>query len=341
MLPGMNVANFFLEQLQKFQFPGFPQSPSTTIARTTRFLNTCMANLTPLSISSPLDQKTKDIRRGQESYETKVKKRGFKPDCDYKHEFGSEYRDPRATSPSAVHEDLEGKKPLRCPATLSPSLASQPVESTKTNPLSLRNNSAPAGALCLSGQLVATDLKCKIQPQAQTRQSFGSNTAICITAEPSSTSPSSKDLTKQLMTRITDRDGYRASAEEFHLSDPGEEADDESGMESDLETHAGDDDLSYAANPEEDDEGYDSMRSRFKNVRIRKRQRDDTEDVADGNSEGRQGAGPSRSNGSGQQKALSLPLTEEERARRGKKSRRAPKISAADGDQAAHGTRKT
>ena len=337
----MNVANSSLEQLKIFQFPGFPQSPSRTIARTTRFLNTCMANLTPLSISSPLEQKTKNIRRGQDSYETKVKKRGFQPDCDHKHDFGSEYRDPRAVSPSAVHENYEGKKPFICPATLSPCLANQPVESTETNPRSLRNNSAPAGALCLSGQFVASDLKCKIQPQAQARPSFNSNTAICNTTESSSTSPSSKDLTKQLMTRITDSDGYRATAEEFHLSDPGEEADDESGTESDLETHAGDDDLSYAANPEEDDEGYDSMRSRFRNVRIRKRQRDDTEDAADDNIDGWQGAGPSCSRGDGQQKVVSLQLTEKERARGVKKSKTAPTSSAADGDQAAHGTRET
>ena len=249
MLFGMNVANFLLEQLQKFRFPGVSPIPTTTIARTTRFLNACMANLTPLSISSPLDQKTKNIQRSQDSYETKVKKRGFKPDYDHKHEFGSEYRDTRATLPSAVHEDYEGKKPLRYPATLLPFLV--------------------------------------------------------------------------------------------HSSDQEEDADDEGGTESDLETHAGDDDLSYAANPEEDDEGYDSMRSRFKNVRIRKRQRDDTEDAVDDNIEGRQGAGPSHPNGDGQQKVLSLPLTEEERARRGKRSRRLPTISAADGDQAAHGTRET
>ena len=336
MLFGVNVANFFLEQLQKFQFPGFPQSPSTTVARTTRFLNACMADLTPLSISSALDQKTKNIPRGQDSYETKVRKRGFKPDCDHKHEFGSEYRDPRATSPSAVHEDYEAKKPLKYSATLLPSLANQPVESPRTDLLSLRNNSAASGAALLAGQVVASDLKRKIQPQEQARQSFNSNTAICITAEPSSTSPSSKDLTKQLMTRITDKDVYRASAEDFHLSDPGEEPDNESGTESDLETHAGDDDLSYAANPEEDDEGYDSMRSRFKNVRIRKRQRDDTEDAADDeNIEGLQGAGPPYSSGDGQQRVLSEQLTGEKRARRGKKSRRAPTISAA------HGTRET
>ena len=341
MLFGMNVANFLLEQLQKFKFPGFPQSPSTTIPRTARSLNACMANLTPLSISSPLDQKTKNIQHGQDSYETKVKKRGFEPDCDHKHEFGSEYRDPRATSPSTVHEDHEVKKPLGCPATPLPSLANQPIESTKTNPLSLSNNSAPVGALCSTSQLVASDLKRKIQPQAQARQSFNSNTAICVTAEPSSTSPSPKDLTNQLMTRITDKDGYRAPAGEFHSSDPGEEADTESGTESDLETHAGDDDRSYAANPEEDDEGYDSMRSRFKNVRIRKRQREDTEDAADDDVEGRQGAGPSHSSGDGQQKVLSMQVTEEKRARRGKKSRRAPAISAADGDQDAHGTRET
>ena len=339
MLFGMNVANFFLEQLKKFQFPGFPQSPSRTTARTTRFLNTCMANLTPLSISSPLEQKTKNIRLGHDSYETKVKKRGFQPYCDHKHEFGSEYRDPRAVSPSAVHENYEGKKPLICPAILLPSLANQPVECTETNPRFLRNNSAPAGALCLSAKLVASDLECKIQPQAQARPSFSSDTTICITAEPSSTSSSSKDLTKQLMTRITDSDGYRATAGEFHLSDPGEEADDESGTESDLETHAGDDDLSYAANPEEDDDGYDSMRSRFRNVRIRKRQRDDTEGAADDNIEGRQGAGPSHSRGDGQQKVLSLQLTEKERAGGGKKSKTAPTSSAADGDQAAQGTR--
>ena len=337
MLFGMNVANFLPEQLQKFQFPGFPQSPSTTIHRTTRFLNTCMANLTPLSISSALDQKTKNIRHGQDSYETKVKKRGFEPDCDHKHEFGSEYRDPRATSPSAVHEDYEGKKPLKYSATLLPSLANQPIESPKTDPLSLRNNSAPAGAPLLASQVVASDLKCKTQPQGQVPQSLNSKTAICNTAEPSSTSPSSKDLTKQLVTRITDKDGYRATAGEYHLSDPGEEADTESGTESDLETHAGDDDLSYAANPEEDDEGYDSMRSRFKNVRIRKRQRDDTEDAADDD----KGAGPPHSSGDGQQKVLSVQLTEEKRVHRGKKSKRAPTIAAADGDPAARGTRET
>ena len=296
-----------------------------------------MANLTPLSISSPLDQKTKNIRPGQDSYETKVKKRGFEPDCDHKHEFGSEYRDPRATSPSAVHEDHKGKKPLKDSATPLPSLANQPVESTETKHLSLRNNSARAGAPLLAGQLVVSDLSCKIQPQEQARQSLNSITASRITAEPSSTSPSTKNLTKQLLTKITDKDVYRATAGESHLSDPGEEADDESVTESDLETHVGDDALSYPANPEEDDEGYDSMRSRFRNVRIRKRQRDDTEDAADDDIEGRQGAGNSHSNGDGRQKIGGLQLTEDERARRGKKSRRALKISAADGDQAAQG----
>lgn len=336
MLFGMNVANSLLEQLQNFRFPGFPPFPTTTIVRTTRFLNTCMANLTPLSISSPLDQKTKNIRRGQDSFETKVNKRCFKPDYDHKHEFGSEYRDTRATSPFTVHEDCKGKKPLRYPAPLLPFLANQSCENTKTNPPSSRNNPAPAEALFLAGQLVASDLKCKIQPQEPARQSFNSKTAISVTAEPSSSSPLSKSLTKQLMTKIKDKDGYRATAGEFHLSDQEEEADDECGTDSDLETHAGDDDLSYAADLEENDEGYDSMRSRFQNVRIRKRQRDDTEDAVDNNTEDRQGAGPSYSSGDGQQKVLSLPLTEEERARRGKKSRRAPTISAADGDQAAH-----
>lgn len=340
MLFGINLADLLLEQLQKFQFLGFPSFQTTTTARTTRFLNARMADLTPLSISLPLDQKTKKIQRDQDSYEAKVNKRGFKPDDSQKHDFGSEYRDIRATSPSALDEAHKGKKPPKYSAAPLPFLANQQFENTKIDRFSLKTSPTTAEAPFLAGQFVASDLKCKLQPQEQAPQSFNSDTTTSITTEPSSSPPSSTDFTKVQTANITDKDGYRPTAGDSYSSDQEENADDEHATESDLETHAGDDNFSYAANPEEEDEGYDSLQSRFKNVRIRKRQRDDVEDAEDEH-EAWQGADPAHFSGDGKQKTRKLPLTEEECAHRGKKPRTAPTTSAADGGQDAHGTRKT
>ncbi len=328
------------EQLQQFQFPGFPPLPTITTVGTTRLLRARMADLTPLSISRPLDQKIKQIPRTQDSYEAKVKKRGFKPDDSQKHDFGSEYRDIRPTSPSAVDETYEGKKSLKCPATPLPFPANKQFENTKLDPVSLKIGPTSAEASFSADHAMGSDPNCNLQSQEHARQSFNSDTPPSITAEPSSLLPSSIDFTKEQMAKITDKNIYRPTAGESYSSDQETDADEEHAMESDLETHAGDDDLNYAANPDDEDEGYDSLQSQFKSIKIRKRQRDEVEDAEDYN-EAWQGADAAHLDGDGNQKTLKLPLAEEEPAHRGKKSRTAKIKSAADGGQAALGTEKT
>ena len=122
---------------------------------------------------------------------------------------------------------------------------------------------------------------------------------------------------------ITDKDSYRATPADSNASDQEENANGELATESDLETHAGDDDHNYSTNPEGEDEGYDSLQSQFKNVRIRKRQREDVEDAEDHN-EAWQGGALTNLDSDGKQKALNKRLTNEERTRQGKKSRTAP-----------------
>lgn len=95
---------------------------------------------------------------------------------------------------------------------------------------------------------------------------------------------------------------------------------DELETESDLETHAGDDDFNHSTHLEEEDEGYGSLHSQFKNVRIRKRQRDDVEDTED-HGGAWQGDGLAHLDGDGKQKAVKMRLTDEERTHQGKKSR--------------------
>ena len=320
----IDLADPLLEQLQQFQFPDFPPLPTITKARPTRLLNARMADLAPLSISRPLDQKTKEIPRDQNSYEAKLKRRGFKPDDSQKHDFGSEYRDRRTRSPSAVDIVCKDKKPPTYPAAPLLFLANTQFENTKLDPLSPKTSPTTVEAPFLAGQAMASDVEYKLRPQEHARQSFNPDTPPSITAEPSSSLPSSTDFTKEQIASITDKDAYRPTAGEPYPSDQEESSDDEHATESDLETHAGDDDFNYAAKPEEEDEGYDSLQSQFKIVKIRKRQRDESEDAED-DSEAWRGADAAQLDGDGEQTALKLPLTEEERAHRGKKSRTAKK----------------
>lgn len=137
---------------------------------------------------------------------------------------------------------------------------------------------------------------------------------------------------------VLDKDSYRPTPGYSYASD--QEENDELATESDLETHAGDDDLNHSTNLEEEDEGYDSLQSQFKNVRIRKRQRDDVEDAEDHN-EAWQGDGLAHLDSNGKQKALNIHLTDEERTRQGKKSRTAKTTSATDSCQDTRGNEKT
>ena len=144
-------------------------------------------------------------------------------------------------------------------------------------------------------------------------------------------------ITKEQIANITDKDRYRPTPGDPHASD--QEENDELATESDLETHAGDDDLNYSTNLEEEDEGYDSLQSQFRNVRIRKRQRDDVEDAEDQN-EAWQGDGLAHVNGDGKQKARNRHLTDKEHTRQGKKSRTAKTTSVTGNCQDATGNEK-
>ena len=67
-----------------------------------------------------------------------------------------------------------------------------------------------------------------------------------------------------------------------HKSDVDEESIDDINTESDLETHAGDEDDDYVANPEEEEEEHVAMRTRMKEVGLKKRTHADVEEAEDG-----------------------------------------------------------
>ena len=330
------MSDLSLEQLQKFHFPGFPPLVRTTAARTTRLLNAQMAELTPLSISLPPDKKTNEVLPDQDSYEAKLKERSFKPDYTQKHDFGSQYRDIQSTPPSAVDKAYKGKRPPRYPAARLPFLLNKPFENTGVDAIPPNTSPNTAGASFLAGQYMALDLRHKLQPQRHACQLFTSHSHATITAATSSSPPSSTNFTKEQTVNITDKDGYRPTAGYSYPSDQEEDANDEHAKESDLEIQAGDDDFNYSTILEEKDEGYDNLQSQLKNVRIRKRQRDDVEDAEDDNKAWQEDdAAPL--NGNGEKKALKAPLTKEVLAHRGKKS----KTSAANGGHYAYGNEKT
>ena len=126
---------------------------------------------------------------------------------------------------------------------------------------------------------------------------------------------------------MTDKGGYRPTARESHTSDQDEEdTDHDCATESDLESHPDDDDVNYTVDPAVEDDRIDTLRSRFKEVRIRKRGREDGEDVA---GDGNEADDPPRLDGGLEQEDLRGPfLTAEEEemnAHVGKKSRIAEK----------------
>ena len=261
------------EQLQHFRFPGFPSLPTKMPPRTARSLNSRMADLTPLSISQPLDKKTEKIQSDQVSYEAKIKKGGFMPDDSQKHVLAS------------VDKPHEGEKPSNYQAVSSSCFATPGPPSLKPR---LTNSEAA----------LSTGLSSSALPSARP--------------------------TKERMAIITDEDGYRPIVPHSHPSDQEKDSNDEYATESDLETHADDDDFNYAADPEED-EGYDSLQSQFRNVKIRKRQRDEVVDVENDNEAWRS-----------DDTARSIHGPTQKILRHGKKSRIAEKLSVADG-QHAHG----
>ena len=336
----MKLTNFQLEQLQLFHFPGFPPLPTTTTARTSRLLNARMADLTPLSISLPLNQKVQKRQPDKNSYDAKLNEHGSKLNKCHKYDFGSGYRDPRAMPPSPRNEIYESKLPARYPAAPLPFLAKRPFENTQSNPVPSKNDPTTAESPFLAGKFTASTLEYRPQSQRHARGSFSPDDPLFITTEPSSSAPSSINFTKQQMANVTDKDGYRGTAEDSCPSDEEEDADNEPATRSDLETHADDDVLDSFADPEELREGYDTLQYQSQDLRIRKRQRDSFEHAEDGNGTWQE-VDAAHLDFSGKQKPQKLLLTEEDRARRGKKSRTTKKPSAAVDDQGTHGIEKT
>ena len=257
--------------------------PTTKTARTTRALNARMANLTPLSISLPLIKKTKKVQCDRDSFEEKIGRRAFKPDDTRKYYFGSQYRDMGAAPPSAVDRASKAKKSPQHVADLLPSMASNWAKDSNANafPSKTGQSTAKEGASVKTSR--ASDLEHKSQPQGHARQAFNSDTSISITARPSLSVPSSTESAKE--TNITDEDSYRPTTRESHSSDHDEEDTDyDCATESDLESYPDDDGISYTVTPAVEDDKINTLRSRFREVRILKRGREDGEDAAgDGN----------------------------------------------------------
>ena len=273
-----------------------------------------MADLTPLSVSRPLDKKTKKIHSDQDSYEAKIKKEGFKHD----------------NSLGSGDKPHEGEKPSNYQAVSSSLFAA-------FDPPSLEPRTTSAEATLSTGNPLALHPEHKPRPQAHASQTLNLDTSTSITTGPSSSALTSARLPKEQMANIADKDGYRPTARHSHPSDQEEDSNDDHATESDLESHADDDDFNYAADPEED-EGYDSLQSPFRNVKIRKHQRDEVVD-AENDDEARRSAGTAHSNHGSKLKTSRQPLMERERIHRGKKSRTAEKLSVADGRLDAYGDR--
>lgn len=321
-------------QLQRFHFPGFASLSTTKTARTTRVWNTQMAVLTPLSISLPLDKRTKKVLCDQDSYEARIEKRGFKPDDGPKYDFGSRYRDIRATSPSAVDETCKAKGSPNHPAAASPSMADKSVENYSSSAFPPKTGEIPAEAPLLAGNPLASDLGNKLQPRGHVSRTKNLDAPALTTAESSSSVPSSTKSIKEQVANITNKDCYRPTAWDSYPSDQEEDIDHERVTESDLETHAGDDDFNHTIDSE--DEGHDSLQSKFNNVSIRKRHRDDVEDAAEDDNEAGKKADTARLNGGRKRKTLKLRSTEGKCAHLSKKLRTAEQSLVADGGRGSH-----
>ena len=264
MFSPMHTSDLPSEQLQRFHFPGFVSLPTIKTARTTRALNARMADLTPLSISLPLNKKTKKVQCDRDSYEAKTGRRAFKPDDTPKHNFGSEYRDIRSAPPSAVDGASKAKKSPQHAANLSLSMANKWAQKSDVNAFPPKTGQSTAKERASVKIPRVSDLEHKPQPQGYARQSFNSDSSTFITAR-----------------HMTDKGGYRPTARESHPSDQDEgDTDYDCATESDLESHPDDDDINYTVDPAVEDNRIDTLRSRFKEVRIRKRGREDGEDAA-------------------------------------------------------------
>lgn len=284
-----------------------------------------MADLTPLSISFPLIKKTKKVRYDRDSYEAKIGRRAFKTDGTRRHYFGSEYRDVQSASPSEVDGASKARKSPQHAADLLPSMANNSAKRSNVNAFPPKTGQSTAKERASVKIPRASDLEHKTQSQGHASQTFDSDTSNSITARPSPFVPSSTKSAKEQAANILDKDGFRPTATESHLSDQDEEDNYDCATESDLESHTDDDDISYTVDTAVKDDRIDTLQSQFKNVRIRKRGREGGEDTAGDENEADDTA--CLDNGREQKDLLAPCLTAEEEgssAHVGKKSKREP-----------------
>ena len=227
-------------------------------------------------------KKTRKVQCDQDSYEAKIGRKAFKPDDTRKHYFGSEYRDMPSAPPSAVDRASKAKKSPQQAADLIPSMTNNSAKDSNVNAFPPKTGQSTAKERASVNIPRASDLEHKPQTQGHARQTFNSDITISLTARPSPSVPSSTKSAKEQAASVIHKDGCRPTAREPHPSDQDEEEDTDydCATESDLESHPDDDDFNYAANPAVKDDRIDTLRSQFKDVRIRKRGRADDEEAA-------------------------------------------------------------
>ena len=278
-----------------------------------------MADLTPLSISYPLTKKTKKVQCDEKSYEAKIGRRAFKPDDTPKHDFGSDYR---SALPSVVDEASKAKKSPQHAANLLLPMVNRSAKNCDSNAFPAKTGQSIAKERVSVEIPRASDLHHKPRSQGYASQAFSSDTSTPITARPSPSVPPSTEFAKEC---VADKDGYRPTGREAHPSEQDEEEDTDyyCATESDLESRPDDDDdINYTIDPAVEDDRIDALRSRFKEVRIRKRQR---ENVQGGTGGGDETDDTARLDGGWAQEGLRAPCSraeeEETSAHVGKKSR--------------------
>lgn len=285
-------------------------------ARTSQLLNDYALGLTPLSILSSMGSNCKDSKRAHESYEEKVKKRSFKPDGRSKQGFGLDYRDGGSSPPPGLPEtnaDDRGLKTMDI-STVIPGVAPAGSASDPNLPVHARSRAIEGSPhyhpdLVPSTQPISAEIgkQPKVSSTAavpspkegspkpclpfssvnssSAHDSFniirGFNNPLNTNSRlfPESTSLIMKTQSSRERLFSTDeRNADRLPTGDPAQGDQGDDSDDDLATESDLETHADDDDYHYAPHPGED-EGYDSLRSEFKRVKLGKRSRAEVENT--------------------------------------------------------------
>jgi len=285
-------------------------------ADTARALNSVTAFLTPLSMGQAKDKKPK--KHEGDSYEQEVKKKSFK-DIIPTTGFGMVYRDAdnplqhsKSTAPDSSslgrETEIPGLTTFAPPkALVDPALTSAAIKAALG---STRENITPSNS-------THRDLSATVAALPE---------LIVTGLSPPSSTPLSKENIAKL--NLKHKDGFRLMGDRNeHASDAEDEADEERSIKWDVETKAGDSD-DYTQNPSNihapkpaEEEGFEDLRSKVRDLKIKKRTHADVEDAEEAEANAGVAGSPkaSKNEDSYGQKIPTLPLTEEEHAKRSKK----------------------